>query len=74
MSSDRASGYVFRSGDGRRIDLGNFVMTVKADAGSTSQLFTLLEADEPPNFGPPMHIHHGIAERSTSSRASTSSS
>src|SRR5207244_7427830 len=21
-----------------------------------------LEADEPPNFGPPMHIHHGIAE------------
>ncbi|MDP9300113.1 MAG: cupin domain-containing protein, partial [Actinomycetota bacterium] len=22
----------------------------------------LLEAGEPPNFGPPLHIHHGIAE------------
>jgi mannose-6-phosphate isomerase-like protein (cupin superfamily) len=62
MSSDRTSGYVFRPGEGRAIDLGNFAMTVKADETSTGQLFTLLEADEPPNFGPPMHIHHGIAE------------
>ena len=54
--------YVFRPGDGRQIDLGNFTMTVKGDEQSTSGLFTLLEADEPPNFGPPMHIHHGIAE------------
>jgi hypothetical protein len=37
-------------------------MTVKGDERSTSGLFTLLEADEPPNFSPPMHIHHGIAE------------
>jgi cupin domain len=28
----------------------------------TDGVFTLLEAGEPPNFGPPMHIHHGIAE------------
>ncbi|MEO8291853.1 MAG: hypothetical protein ABI635_01840 [Actinomycetota bacterium] len=25
-------------------------------------MFTLLEAAEPPGFGPPLHIHHGIAE------------
>jgi hypothetical protein len=36
-------------------------MSVKAEGASTG-LFTLLEADEPPDFGPPMHIHHGIAE------------
>jgi mannose-6-phosphate isomerase-like protein (cupin superfamily) len=55
-------GYVFRPGEGRQIDLGNFAMTVKGDDESTSGLFTLLEAEEPPNFGPPMHIHHGVAE------------
>jgi mannose-6-phosphate isomerase-like protein (cupin superfamily) len=62
MSTEKATGYVFRPGEGRQIDLGNFTMTVKGDESSTSSLFTLLEADEPPNFGPPMHIHHGIAE------------
>jgi len=56
------TGYVFAPGEGRSIDLGNFAMTVKGDHESTGGLFTLLEADEPPNFGPPMHIHHGIAE------------
>ena len=62
LSKIEGAGYVLRPGEGRKIDLGNFIMTVKADAESTSGLFTLLEADEPPNFGPPMHIHHGIAE------------
>ena len=56
------AGYVFRPGEGREIDLGNFMMTVKADAESTAGQLTLLEAAEPPNFGPPLHIHHGIAE------------
>lgn len=56
------AGYVIGPGEGRRIDLGNFTMTVKADGEGTSGLFTLLEADEPQNFGPPMHIHHGVAE------------
>ena len=37
-------------------------MTVKGADAETGGLFTLLEAHEPPNFGPPMHIHHGIAE------------
>jgi mannose-6-phosphate isomerase-like protein (cupin superfamily) len=57
-----ASGYIFGPGEGRKIDLGNFAMTVKGDDEQTGGLFTLLEADEPPDFGPPMHIHHGIAE------------
>jgi mannose-6-phosphate isomerase-like protein (cupin superfamily) len=55
-------GFVLGPGDGRAIDLGNFAMTVKASDDDTAGAFTLLEADEPPGFGPPMHIHHGIAE------------
>lgn len=54
--------YILRPGGGRAIDLGTFGMSVKAAAGDTGQAFTLLEADEPPNFGPPMHIHHDAAE------------
>ena len=34
---------------------------VKASAESTDSAFTLLEASEPPRFGPPMHIHRGAA-------------
>ena len=49
-------------GDGRRIDLGNFAMVVKAGPDQTSGAFTLLQAEEPPGFGPPMHIHHDAAE------------
>ena len=49
-------------GEGRAIDLGNFQMSVKASAVDTGDAFTLLEADEPPGFGPPMHIHHDCAE------------
>lgn len=37
-------------------------MTVKATADSTDGAFTLLEATEPPHFGPPMHIHRDAAE------------
>jgi len=53
---------ILRPGEGRSIDLGNFQMSVKATAEDTGQAFTLLEADEPPGFGPPMHIHHDAAE------------
>ena len=38
------------------------VMTVKATAESTEGAFTLLEAAEPPHFGPPIHIHRDAAE------------
>jgi mannose-6-phosphate isomerase-like protein (cupin superfamily) len=48
--------------EGRPIDLGAFGMTVKASSDDTDGLFSLLEAEEPPGFGPPLHIHHDAAE------------
>lgn len=54
--------FALRPGEGRAIDLGNFRMTVKASAETTAGGLTVLEADEPPGFGPPMHIHHDCAE------------
>lgn len=53
---------VLRPGEGRSIDLGNFSMSVKATGEETNGAFTLLEADEPAGFGPPLHIHHDAAE------------
>ena len=53
---------VLQPGEGRSIDLGGFAMCVKASTEDTGGSFTLLEADEPPGFGPPMHIHHDAAE------------
>ena len=53
---------ILRPGEGRSIDLGNFQMSVKATAEQTGNAFTLLEADEPSGFGPPMHIHHDCGE------------
>jgi mannose-6-phosphate isomerase-like protein (cupin superfamily) len=49
-------------GSGRAIDLGPFAMTLKASGKETDGLFSLLEATEPPGFGPPLHIHHDAAE------------
>jgi len=60
--SDSPSPIVLGPGEGRSIDLGNFQMSVKATSDGTGGGFTLLEADEPPGFGPPMHIHHDAAE------------
>ena len=54
--------YVLAPGEGRAIDLGAFAMTVKATADETDGVFSLLEAAEPPGFGPPLHIHHDAAE------------
>jgi mannose-6-phosphate isomerase-like protein (cupin superfamily) len=54
--------YVLAPGEGRSIDLGAFVMTVKANSDETNGVFSLLEAEEPPGFGPPVHIHHGASE------------
>jgi mannose-6-phosphate isomerase-like protein (cupin superfamily) len=54
--------FVLMPGEGRAIDLGNFLMTVKSEGHNTAGAFTLLEATEPPNFGPPMHIHRHAAE------------
>ena len=57
-----ASAIVLRPGEGRPIDLGNFAMIVKASGADSGGSFALLEAAEPPNFGPPLHIHHDCAE------------
>ena len=62
MSGSGGAAYVLGPGEGRRIDLGGFSMSVKASGDQSTGMFTLLEAAEPPNFGPPMHIHKGIAE------------
>ena len=58
----KAKGFVLRPGDGRKINLGGFEMSIKATSQETDSTFSLLEADEPPNFGPPLHIHTDAAE------------
>ena len=62
MSRGSNKGFVLQPNEGRSIDLGGFQMTVKATSDQTGGAFSLLEADEPPNFGPPLHIHHDAAE------------
>jgi quercetin dioxygenase-like cupin family protein len=54
--------YVLGPGEGRAIDLGNFKMVVRAEGEQAGGAFTLLEASEPPDFGPPLHIHRDAAE------------
>ena len=54
--------FVVGPGEGRFIDLGEFGITVKAGAEETADAVSVLEADEPPGFGPPMHVHHDAAE------------
>ncbi|HUQ43083.1 MAG TPA: cupin domain-containing protein [Candidatus Limnocylindria bacterium] len=62
MAHGTARAIVLRPGQGRPIDLGNFVMSLKATGDDTDGAFALLEAAEPAGFGPPMHIHHDCAE------------
>jgi mannose-6-phosphate isomerase-like protein (cupin superfamily) len=62
MVAGAGDAYVLRPGEGRSIDLGVFSMTVKANSDDTNGIFSLLEAEEPPHFGPPLHIHHDAAE------------
>ncbi len=49
-------------GQGRLIDLREFEMQVKADAATTGGVVSVLEATEPPGFGPPIHVHDDAAE------------
>ena len=62
MISRVGNAFVLGPGDGRSIPLGNFSMSLKASEGDTAGAFSLLEATEPPGFGPPLHIHHNAAE------------
>lgn len=64
MSRAAGEGYVLRPGEGRLIDLGAFSMSVKATGDETNGMFTMLEAEEPTDFGPPLHIHHAICPTS----------
>jgi mannose-6-phosphate isomerase-like protein (cupin superfamily) len=54
--------FVIGPGEGRFIDLGDFGMTVKAEADETAGVVSVLEANEPPGFGPPIHVHQDAAE------------
>ncbi len=62
MATDPQQAFLRLPGEGRPINLGNFAMSLLADSGETGGSFTLLEASEPPHFGPPMHIHRNAAE------------
>src|SRR5437762_6794580 len=62
MTERVGKAFVLRPNEGRVIDLGGFSVSVKAGADDTAGAFSLLEADEPAGFGPPMHIHHESAE------------
>ena len=53
---------VLRPGEGRPINLAGFQMSVKATRDETGGAFSLLEANEPAGFGPPLHMHHDAAE------------
>jgi quercetin dioxygenase-like cupin family protein len=62
MSRIGGRAIVLRPGEGRAIDLGGFQMSVKGTKEETDGAFSLLEATEPPDFGPPLHTHHDAAE------------
>lgn len=55
--------FIVGPGEGRHLDLGNFEAVVLATAAQTAGEFSLLQTQsEPPNFGPPLHVHHDAAE------------
>ena len=62
MQPDRTRPIVHLPDEGRDIEMGVFGMTVKADADDTAGSFSLLEASEPPGFGPPLHTHEDAGE------------
>lgn len=62
MSEAGVEAIVLQPGEGRPIDLAGFQMSVKATRDETGGAFSLLEANEPAGFGPPLHIHHDAAE------------
>ena len=42
--------------------MGDFAVTVKASESETGGVVSVLENEEPPGFGPPIHVHHDCAE------------
>jgi mannose-6-phosphate isomerase-like protein (cupin superfamily) len=57
-----SASFALGPGEGRLIDFGDFRMTVKASESETAGVVSVLEAEEPPGFGPPIHVHHDCAE------------
>jgi mannose-6-phosphate isomerase-like protein (cupin superfamily) len=57
-----ARAYSLGPGEGRLIDLGEFGVTVKASEADTDGVVSVLENEEPPGFGPPIHVHHDCGE------------
>jgi quercetin dioxygenase-like cupin family protein len=55
--------YALGPAEGRPIELGDgFSVAVKADERQTGGVVSVLETEEPPGFGPPLHVHHDCAE------------
>ena len=55
--------FVVHPGEGVTFDMGTFQAVVLASGDRTQDLFSLLRTqNEPPGFGPPLHIHHDAAE------------
>lgn len=55
--------FIVPPGEGRHLDLGNFQAVVLATSAQTSGEFSLLQTQsEPPEFGPPLHLHRDAAE------------
>jgi mannose-6-phosphate isomerase-like protein (cupin superfamily) len=55
--------FIVPPGGGRRLDLGNFQAEVLATSVQTDGDFSLLQTQsEPPQFGPPLHLHRDAAE------------
>lgn len=55
--------FVVLPGEARLLDMGTFRAAVLATRDQTAGQFSLLRTqDEPPDFGPPMHLHRDAAE------------
>jgi mannose-6-phosphate isomerase-like protein (cupin superfamily) len=53
-----AEGYALGSGQGQGIWFLNTLMVVKAGGEDSRNAFTLIEAEVPAGFTPPLHVHH----------------
>jgi mannose-6-phosphate isomerase-like protein (cupin superfamily) len=63
LAVEESESFALGPGEGRSIDLGaGFEVTVKADEQDTGGVVSVLETQEPPGLGPPMHVHHDCAE------------
>jgi quercetin dioxygenase-like cupin family protein len=54
--------YALGPGEGRVIDLGDFGVIARASESDTGGVVSVIENEEPPGFGPPIHIHRDCAE------------